>query len=63
MKLKNFYHINIEEKGAVERDIEGVEAIDLDSRGEARNVPQLWMGAIGLVKLYGVRLKWCSNLK
>ena len=47
----------------VEGDIEGVEAIDLDSGGEARNMPQWWTGAAGLVRHCGARLIWCLDLK
>ncbi|KAJ8431084.1 hypothetical protein Cgig2_031116 [Carnegiea gigantea] len=47
----------------VKGDVEGVEAIDLNSGGEARNMPQLWMCAAGLVRCCGVRLSWCSDLK
>ena len=46
----------------VERDIEEVEAIDLDIR-EATKVPQLWTGGVRLVRCEGIRLSCCSNLK
>jgi len=40
-----------------------VEAIDLDSEGEVRNVLQLWIDAVGLVRHCGAHLTGYSDFK
>ena len=41
-------------------DIKGVEAIDLDSGGEAKSISKLWTSAAIFVGCFGVCLRWCE---
>jgi len=49
-----------EAKGVLQVDIKGVEAIDLDSGGEAKSISKLWTSAAIFVGCFGVCLRWCE---